>query len=286
MTGGARIGWVNATWPFAKLSASAQQLSVSGSLIGRYNFSPDQVAALEPYGSISVLGTGVRIVHTVQSYPEKIIFWCFGSPKRLIERITNLGFRPSAFIACGSLERPFSSRRVCSMEGAKGPRYLHDLGGGAALSDCAIAKCFQSISGMGSEARPLHLRGPCSCDFGLSRKRNHAHRLRRAACCQLTPQPTRTRGQHRALSMVGACAPVAANVKQLDHSCACFRSFSPTTGPGLRGKPAGTPIFSSVSARFKRQRTSGSVVPIVASQQTKLSVSPPVSFLFTATLAI
>jgi len=96
MTGGARIGWVNATWPFAKLSASAQQLSVSGSLIGRYNFSPDQVAALEPYGSIPVFGTGMRIVHTVQSYPEKIIFWCFGSPKRLIERITNLGFRPSA----------------------------------------------------------------------------------------------------------------------------------------------------------------------------------------------
>src|SRR5256885_13268961 len=66
------------------------------------------------------------------------------------------------------------------------------------------------------------------------------------------------------------------DVKQLDHSCACFRSFLPTTGPGLRGKPAGTPIFSSVSARFKRQRTSGSVVPTVASQQTKLSVSPPV----------
>jgi hypothetical protein len=96
VTGGARIGWVNATWPFAKLSASAQQLSVSGSLIGRYSFSPDQVAALEPYGSIPILGSGVRIIHTVPSYPDKIIFWCFGSPKRLIERITALGFQPRA----------------------------------------------------------------------------------------------------------------------------------------------------------------------------------------------
>ena len=96
VTGGARIGWVNATWPFAKLSASAKQLSISGSLIGRYSFSPEQVAALEPYGSIPVLASGVRIVHTVQAYPDKIIFWCFGSPKRLIERITALGFQPRA----------------------------------------------------------------------------------------------------------------------------------------------------------------------------------------------
>jgi hypothetical protein len=38
----------------------------------------------------------MRIVHTVQSYPEKIIFWCFGSPKSLIQKITDLGFRPQA----------------------------------------------------------------------------------------------------------------------------------------------------------------------------------------------
>ena len=87
---------MNATWPFAKLLASAHQLSISGSLIGSYSFSPDQVAALEPYGSIPVLASGVRIVHTVQSYPEKIVFWCFGSPQRLIQRITDLGFRPRA----------------------------------------------------------------------------------------------------------------------------------------------------------------------------------------------
>ena len=96
MTGGARIGWVNATWPFARLSASAQELSVSGALIGRYSFSPEQVAALEPYGSIPVLGSGVRIVHTVQNYPDKVIFWCFGSPRHLIERIRALGFQPRA----------------------------------------------------------------------------------------------------------------------------------------------------------------------------------------------
>lgn len=96
MTGGAQVGWVNATWPLAKLSVSAQELSVSGALIGKYKFSPAQVAALEPHGSIPILASGVRIVHTVQNYPEKIVFWCFGSPKRLIEKITTLGFQPRA----------------------------------------------------------------------------------------------------------------------------------------------------------------------------------------------
>jgi hypothetical protein len=96
MTGGAQVGWVNATWPFAKLSVSAQELSVSGALIGNYKFSAEQVAALEPHGSIPILASGVRIVHTVQNYPEKIVFWCFGSPKRLIEKITALGFQPRA----------------------------------------------------------------------------------------------------------------------------------------------------------------------------------------------
>lgn len=33
------------------------------------------MAALEPYGSIPILASGVRVVHTVQNYPDKIIFW-------------------------------------------------------------------------------------------------------------------------------------------------------------------------------------------------------------------
>ncbi|OFW19942.1 MAG: hypothetical protein A3H27_05695 [Acidobacteria bacterium RIFCSPLOWO2_02_FULL_59_13] len=95
-TGGAQVGWVHASWPFAKLTASAHELSLSATLLGSYKFSPDQVAALEAHGSIPILGSGVRIVHTVQNYPEKIVFWCPGSPKRLIEKIIALGFHPRA----------------------------------------------------------------------------------------------------------------------------------------------------------------------------------------------
>lgn len=90
---------MNASWPFAQLTASRDRLSVSGRLIGSYDFSPDQVAGLEPYGVIPVLGRGLRIIHTVRDYPERIVFWCFGSPQRLIKRINDLGFRPRASTA-------------------------------------------------------------------------------------------------------------------------------------------------------------------------------------------
>ncbi len=95
-TGGARIGWMNATWPFARLTASAQELSLSGLLLGSYTFSPSDVASLEPFGRVPILGRGVQIIHTNPQYPPKIIFWCFRSPERLIQQIHALGFQPRA----------------------------------------------------------------------------------------------------------------------------------------------------------------------------------------------
>jgi hypothetical protein len=94
-TGGAQIGWMNATWPLARLTASAHQLSLSGLLLGTYAFSPSDVANLKPYGWLPILGRGIQIIHTNANYPPKIIFWCLG-PERLIRRINALGFQPRA----------------------------------------------------------------------------------------------------------------------------------------------------------------------------------------------
>lgn len=93
--GGARIGFVNYTWPLATLDCDASQLCVATTMFGlfetgRHRLTRDQVVSIEPYGSIPVLGAGIRIRHTAPAVPEKIIFWC--DPDSTLRAIVNAGF--------------------------------------------------------------------------------------------------------------------------------------------------------------------------------------------------
>jgi hypothetical protein len=90
--GGARIGWLNATWPMASFNVNGSQLTLKVFIFGTYTFAPDHVVSLEKYGLIPFLGWGVRINHRVPHYPKKIVFWCFRSPNRLIQKIRETGF--------------------------------------------------------------------------------------------------------------------------------------------------------------------------------------------------
>ena len=95
-TGGARIGWINVSWPLAELSVTPRSLVIRAWLLGTYTFTPEQIVRLEPYGSIPVIYRGIRVVHSHPDYPSGFIFWCLRNPARLIERIRQAGFVPAA----------------------------------------------------------------------------------------------------------------------------------------------------------------------------------------------
>lgn len=92
ITGGARVGGVNATWPLAQLSVSDGRLRLKVALIASYDFAPQDVIAFRKYSV--VLSSGVLVVHRRSDYPQQIVFWST-RPDALIERIRAAGFVPS-----------------------------------------------------------------------------------------------------------------------------------------------------------------------------------------------
>lgn len=91
--GGASLGGMSASWPFARLAASEECLLLS---VGwdSVAFAPEEVVALEPYASIPLIAGGIRIVHNRQDCSKRVAFFCFGSGARLLEKIAACGFQP------------------------------------------------------------------------------------------------------------------------------------------------------------------------------------------------
>jgi hypothetical protein len=90
MTGGGKVGWLYASWPFAQLSSTPDRLIVAIMFLGTYSFAPEQVTSIEDSGS------GVRIRHCVREYPRKIIFWAFSDSERVLTGIAKSGFCATA----------------------------------------------------------------------------------------------------------------------------------------------------------------------------------------------
>lgn len=91
--GGSRIGWVNVSWPLAKLCLSTDRLSISG--LGNVEFTPSQVVSFERYGSIPLLASGIRINHNRSDCPETVVFWCMGNREKVFSKIALSGFQPT-----------------------------------------------------------------------------------------------------------------------------------------------------------------------------------------------
>jgi len=70
--GGARLGYFNASWPFALLSGDSEELILS--CLGRdYTFSKSKIRRLSRYRGL--FSVGLRIEHSVESAPDVVIFW-------------------------------------------------------------------------------------------------------------------------------------------------------------------------------------------------------------------
>jgi hypothetical protein len=88
VTGGARLGLFNATWPFARLTADANALRLS--VLGApFKFTRESV--LELSAMRGFFSRGLQIKHAESAYPKWIIFWCFNLDK-LMAGLRRLGW--------------------------------------------------------------------------------------------------------------------------------------------------------------------------------------------------
>lgn len=92
LTGGARIGMANATFPFATLKVNKDRLELNASIIGNLTFQSSDILSIEPYTMIPIIGQGIKINHRVSSYKEKVIFWTFKDPDTVVRQIQSTGF--------------------------------------------------------------------------------------------------------------------------------------------------------------------------------------------------
>jgi hypothetical protein len=92
ITGGARVGLLNASWPLAKLKVDHQRLELNAAIVGSLHFQTKDIIAIEPYTLIPLLGQGIKITHRVEKYNSNVIFWSFKNPSRLLEEIRQTGF--------------------------------------------------------------------------------------------------------------------------------------------------------------------------------------------------
>ena len=92
--GGARLDGFNATWPFATLSATREELRLA--CLGRdYTFPRQSIRGLRRHRGI--FSVGLRIEHGVASFPPSVVFWASvffwtSGFRKLKAQLENLGY--------------------------------------------------------------------------------------------------------------------------------------------------------------------------------------------------
>jgi hypothetical protein len=96
LTGGARIGRANATYPFAELYVDENTLKINASLVGNLIFQPQDIISIKSYKALPLIGQGIKILHRVDNYKQNVIFWTMKDPEFVISQIKQTGFLEKA----------------------------------------------------------------------------------------------------------------------------------------------------------------------------------------------
>lgn len=90
--GGARIGWVNASWPLASLKVTEAELILNATILGKLTFKPSDVQSIEVVQVFPLFKKGIKINHRVRTYNTNVLFWSQKKPEVLIKEIEEIGF--------------------------------------------------------------------------------------------------------------------------------------------------------------------------------------------------
>lgn len=108
ITGGARIGNSNVTWPFASLRIEDNILTLNASIFGYFIFTKEDIVSIDPcHGSFS---KGIRIKHNLNDYNESIIFWTSEDFESVIIKIKDSGFYDNNYMSEKIISRQGTGR--------------------------------------------------------------------------------------------------------------------------------------------------------------------------------
>jgi hypothetical protein len=92
ITGGACVGKVNASFPFATLQADKDKIVLNVSLVANLYFRPEDIITIRPCVESSEEGEGIEIIHHIANYDRNVIFRSTDNAEDVIRRIRETGF--------------------------------------------------------------------------------------------------------------------------------------------------------------------------------------------------
>ena len=91
VTGGARIGWVNASWPFARLTASPRGGYLSMGYSAHTDFPRTRLRRWSHTHGSRSWAAASGLIMRIPTTHRKLYFGAFRNPRGLIEETQNLG---------------------------------------------------------------------------------------------------------------------------------------------------------------------------------------------------